>query len=120
MEHPEQSDWSEFAFDPSATPIVGKWSREWTAVESPELRCVQEMPIAGYAEEALCLRYLSVQLPPRRSPAVGLEAADVLTSPWPSRTRAEARFWQNASIRHAGVGNERRDWIATTKSRRAR
>ena len=31
-----------FAFDPSETPIVGKRSREWTAVGPTELRCVQE------------------------------------------------------------------------------
>ena len=31
MEHPERNEWSQFAFDPSETPVVGKRSREWTA-----------------------------------------------------------------------------------------
>ena len=42
MEHPERNEWSMFAFDRSETPIVGKRSREWTAVGPTELRCVQE------------------------------------------------------------------------------
>ena len=43
MEHTERNEWSQFAFDPSETPVVGKRSREWTAVGPTELRCVQEM-----------------------------------------------------------------------------
>ena len=35
--------WSMYAFDPSETPIVGKRSREWTAVGPTELECVQVM-----------------------------------------------------------------------------
>ena len=31
------------AFDPHGTPIVGKRSREWTAVGPTELRRVEEM-----------------------------------------------------------------------------
>ena len=50
MEHPERNEWSMFAFDPSETPVVGKRSREWTAVGQTELRCVQTM--------AYCLREL--------------------------------------------------------------
>ena len=41
MEHPERNEWSPFACDPSKTPIVGKRSREWTAIEQTELHCVQ-------------------------------------------------------------------------------
>mgnify|MGYP000175690163 CR=1 FL=1 len=43
MEHPERNEWSQFAFDPSETPIVGKRSREWTAVGCTELECVHVM-----------------------------------------------------------------------------
>jgi hypothetical protein len=43
MEHPERNEWSQFAFDTTETPVVGKRSREWTAVGPTELRCVQEM-----------------------------------------------------------------------------
>ena len=43
MEHPERNEWSMCAFDPSEKPVVGKRSREWTAVGPTELRCVQEM-----------------------------------------------------------------------------
>ncbi len=43
MEHPERAEWSMYAFDPSEKPIVGKRSREWTAVGQTELHCVQEM-----------------------------------------------------------------------------
>ena len=43
MEHPELNEWSQYAFDPSETPIVGKRSREWTAVGQTELHCVQTM-----------------------------------------------------------------------------
>ena len=32
-----------YAFDPSEKPVVGKRSREWTAVGQTELHCVQEM-----------------------------------------------------------------------------
>ena len=35
--------WSMYAFDPSEKPVVGKRSREWTAVGQTELHCVQEM-----------------------------------------------------------------------------
>jgi hypothetical protein len=35
--------WEQYAFDASETPVVGKRSREWTAVGPTELRCVQEM-----------------------------------------------------------------------------
>ena len=35
--------WSMYAFDPSEKPVVGKWTREWTAVGQTELHCVQEM-----------------------------------------------------------------------------
>ena len=44
------NQWSMYAFDPSEKPIVGKRSREWTAVGPTELRCVQTM--------AYCLREL--------------------------------------------------------------
>jgi hypothetical protein len=37
------NQWSMYAFDPSERPVVGKRSREWTAVGPTELRCVQEM-----------------------------------------------------------------------------
>ena len=43
MEHPELNEWSQFAFDPSETPIVGKRSREWTVIGRTELECVQGM-----------------------------------------------------------------------------
>jgi hypothetical protein len=43
MEHPERQEWSMYAFDPSERPIVGKRSREWTAVGQTELHCVQTM-----------------------------------------------------------------------------
>ena len=43
IEHPERNGWSMFAFDPSEKPIVGKRSREWTAVGQTELHCVQTM-----------------------------------------------------------------------------
>ena len=43
MEHPERDEGSMYAFDASEIPIVGKRSREWTAVGPTELRCVQEM-----------------------------------------------------------------------------
>ena len=43
MERPEPNVWSQFAFDPSETPIVGKRSREWTSVGQTELHCVQTM-----------------------------------------------------------------------------
>ena len=33
----------QYAFDPSEKPVVGKRSREWTAVGQTELHCVQEM-----------------------------------------------------------------------------
>ena len=39
----ERNEQSMHAFDPSETPVVGKRSREWTAVGPTELRCVQEM-----------------------------------------------------------------------------
>ena len=42
-EHPERNEWSQFAFDPSEKPIVGKRSSEWTAVGQTELGCVQSM-----------------------------------------------------------------------------
>ena len=32
-----------YAFDPSEKPVVGKRSREWTAVRQTELHCVQTM-----------------------------------------------------------------------------
>jgi hypothetical protein len=32
-----------YAFDPSQRLVVGKRSREWTAVGPTELRCVEEM-----------------------------------------------------------------------------
>ena len=35
--------WSMHAFDPSEKPVVGKRSREWTAVGQTELHCVEEM-----------------------------------------------------------------------------
>ena len=34
---------SMYAFDPSEKPVVGKRSREWTAVGRTELECVQVM-----------------------------------------------------------------------------
>ena len=37
------NQWSMYAFDPSETPVVGKRSREWTAVGRTELECVQVM-----------------------------------------------------------------------------
>lgn len=37
------NQWSMYAFDPSEKPVVGKRSREWTAVGRTELECVQEM-----------------------------------------------------------------------------
>ncbi|MEX1343970.1 MAG: hypothetical protein AB1Z63_04790 [Candidatus Limnocylindrales bacterium] len=43
MERPERNEWSMYAFDPTETPIVGKRSREWTAVGQTELHCVQTM-----------------------------------------------------------------------------
>ena len=43
MEHPEHNEWSQYAFDPSEKPVVGKRSREWTAVGQTELECVQVM-----------------------------------------------------------------------------
>ena len=43
MEHPERAEWSQYAFDPSETPVVGKRSREWTAVGQTRLHCVQTM-----------------------------------------------------------------------------
>jgi hypothetical protein len=43
MAHPERSEWSQYAFDPSETPVVGKRSREWTAVGRIELECVEVM-----------------------------------------------------------------------------
>ena len=49
--------WSQYAFDPSETPVVGKRSREWTAVGTTELDCVQTM--------AYCLRELSAGRWPR-------------------------------------------------------
>ena len=39
----ERNEQSMHAFDPSETPVVGKHSREWTAVGPTELRCVEEM-----------------------------------------------------------------------------
>jgi len=45
-----QNRWEQYPFDPSETPVVGKRSREWTAVGPTELRCVQTM--------ADCLREL--------------------------------------------------------------
>ena len=41
--HPERNEWSMHAFDPAERPIVGKRSREWTAVGPNELACVREM-----------------------------------------------------------------------------
>ena len=35
--------WSQYAFDPSEKPVVGKRSGEWTAVGRTELVCVQDM-----------------------------------------------------------------------------
>lgn len=35
--------WSMYAFDPSEWPVVGKRSREWTAVGQSELHCVEVM-----------------------------------------------------------------------------
>ena len=35
--------WNMYAFDPSERPVVGKRSREWTAVGQTELHCVEEM-----------------------------------------------------------------------------
>ena len=46
------NQWSMYAFDPSETPVVGKRSREWTAVGQTELHCVQTM--------AYCLREMDV------------------------------------------------------------
>ena len=37
------NQWSMYAFDPSEKPVVGKRSREWTAVDPTGLRCVEEM-----------------------------------------------------------------------------
>jgi hypothetical protein len=37
------NQWSMYAFDPSETPIVGKQSRESTAVGPTDLACVREM-----------------------------------------------------------------------------
>ena len=36
-------EWSMYAFDPSEKPVVGKRSREWTAVGQTKLHCVQVM-----------------------------------------------------------------------------
>jgi hypothetical protein len=35
--------WSMYAFDPAERPVVGKRSREWTAVGQTELHCLQVM-----------------------------------------------------------------------------
>lgn len=35
--------WSMYPFDPCETPVLGKRSREWTAVGPTELACVSEM-----------------------------------------------------------------------------
>jgi hypothetical protein len=35
--------WEQYAYDPSEKPVVGKRSREWTAIGPTELRCVQTM-----------------------------------------------------------------------------
>jgi len=43
VEHPERNEWSTYTFDPRETPIVGKRSREWTAIGPTELHCVQTM-----------------------------------------------------------------------------
>ena len=43
MEHPERNEWSMYAFDSSEKPVVGKRSREWTAIGPTEVCCVQEM-----------------------------------------------------------------------------
>ena len=37
------NQWSMYAFDTFERSVVGKRSREWTAVGPTELRCVQEM-----------------------------------------------------------------------------
>ena len=52
MLHPERNEWSQFAFDPSETPVVGKRSREWTAVGHTELECVQVMARCLAAQKA--------------------------------------------------------------------
>ena len=38
-----QNHWEQYAFDASEKPIVGKRSREWTAVGPTELECVRTM-----------------------------------------------------------------------------
>ncbi|HET7128939.1 MAG TPA: hypothetical protein VFJ93_07685 [Gaiellaceae bacterium] len=35
--------WSQYAFDPTERPRVGRRSREWTAVGMTELECLEEM-----------------------------------------------------------------------------
>ena len=38
-----QNRWEQYAFDRAETPVVGKRSREWTAVGPTELECVRTM-----------------------------------------------------------------------------
>jgi hypothetical protein len=46
--HHERNEWLIYAFDPSERPVVGKRSREWTAIAPTEADVVREM--------ACCLR----------------------------------------------------------------
>ena len=49
------NQWSMYAFDPSEKPVVGKRSREWTAVGRAELECVREMArCLGGLKEGRC------------------------------------------------------------------
>ena len=43
IEHPERAEWSQYAFDPSETPIVGKRSRVRTVV----MRMMRARPTPG-------------------------------------------------------------------------
>ena len=65
-----QNRWQQYAFDQAETPVVGKRSREWTAVGRTELECVQVMARCLADHAARVLRPLQRRRQPRRRDGV--------------------------------------------------
>ena len=67
--------WTQYAFDPAETPLIGHRGRDWTAVGVTEAAWVREigrcLRVACVREMARCLREIGTGQSPRCRPKLG-------------------------------------------------